>query len=1034
MKKKVVLFLGTFFMLLCLVNPAWAQGLQVSGRVTSQASGEPLAGATISIKGTNNATTANENGNYSITVPQSGTVLVISYQGMATREFTVNEGGTVNFQLEAGATSVLNEVVVVGYGTQRRAAVTTAISSVKSKELENMPVFRVEQALQGRVSGLTITATSGQPGAASTVRVRGTTTIGNSDPLYIVDGVQVGGGIDYLNQADIESIEVLKDAASAAIYGARAANGVILVTTKKGKRGEMQVNYNGFLGAQKPWRKLNLLDAQQYATLLNEAYAASGREIRFPDPSSLGKGTDWQAAVFNDKAPIQNHELNLSGGSERSTYFASFGLLDQEGIVASSNSQYNRFTVRFNSTHKITNAISFGNNIGYTRTKSIGVSTNEEWGSPLNRAINLDPITPLIVTDPALLNSSPYNNPLVVRDPNGNPYGISSIVTSEILNPLAALQVAQGNGWSDKIVGNVYAEVEPIKGLKLRSSIGADLAFWGDEGFQPLYYLNATNQNISLNGYTRNSNRGLFWLWENTASYSHSFGNHELTALVGTSAQKNNGESQGGTKRGIPVDNLKEASLAFSVPQTNQYFWGGEYQETLASLFGRLNYSYDDKYLFSGVIRRDGSSRFGSNNKYGVFPSVSLGWVASREDFWPSNDVVSFFKVRGSYGVNGNNRIGDFLYLSTVGLGRNYTMGVDGTLITGASPNAISNPDLKWEETAQANIGFDATLFRNFTFTFDIYNKKTTGMLLGISVPGYVGNGGPIGNVADMENRGVEMELGYNNSIGDVNFSIRGNASYLQNEVTFLGADKQFLNGQTFGPQGVQITRTQVGHAIGSFYGFKTAGLFQNTEQVSSYVNKEGQLLQPNAAPGDLRFVDFNDDGKIDNDDRTIIGDPTPDWTFGFTASANYKGFDVVLFGQGVSGNQVFQAIRRFDLPTSNWTKAALGRWTGEGTSNDFPRMVLNDPNQNYSRSSDFYLEDASYFRIKTLQIGYSLPSSLVGRVGLNKLRVYLTGNNLLTFTKYSGFDPEIGGGSYGVDRGIYPQARALMVGLNVGF
>ena len=1034
MKKKVVLFLCTFFMLQCLFNYALAQGLQVSGRVTATATGEPLAGATISVKGSTLATTTNDEGNYTITVPRAGTVLEVSYQGMATREYTVNESGTINFQLEQGANSVLNEVVVIGYGTQSRRTVTTAISSVKSKDLENMPIFRVEQALQGRVSGLTITSTSGQPGAGSTVRVRGTTTIGNSDPLYIVDGVQVGGGIDYLNQADIESIEVLKDAASAAIYGARAANGVILVTTKKGKRGQLAVNYNGFLGTQAPWRKLELLNAQEYATLLNEAYVAAGQNIRFPNPASLGKGTDWQGAVFNDNAPIQNHEFNISGGSERSTYYASFGLLDQEGIVASSNSQYNRFTVRFNSSHKITNAITFGNNIGYTRTKSVGVSTNEEWGSPLNRAINLDPITPLIVTDPAMLNSSPYNNPLVVRDENGNPYGISSLVTSEILNPLAALKIAQGNGWSDKIVGNVYAEVEPIRGLKLRSSIGADLAFWGDEGFQPLYYLNATNQNTVLNGYTRNSNRGLFWLWENTASYNRAIGSHDFTVLAGTSAQKNNGESQGGTKRGIPVDHIDDASLAFSVPQTNQFFWGGEYQETLASLFGRLNYSYDDKYLFSGVIRRDGSSRFGSNNKYGVFPSVSLGWVVSRENFWPTSDAVSFFKLRGSYGVNGNNRIGDFLYLSTVGLGRNYTMGLDGSLITGASPNAISNPDLKWEETAQANIGFDATLFRNFSLTFDVYNKKTTGMLLGISVPGYVGNGGPIGNVADMENRGVEIELGYNKAIGDVNFNIRGNASYLENEVTFLGADKLFLNGQTFGPQGVEMTRTQVGHAIGSFYGFKTAGLFQNQQQVSSYVNKDGVLLQPNAAPGDIRFVDFNGDGQINNDDRTIIGDPTPDWTFGFTASANYKGFDIVLFGQGVSGNQVFQAIRRFDLPTSNWTKEALGRWTGEGTSNDFPRMVLNDPNQNYSRSSDFYLEDASYFRIKTLQIGYALPTNVISKIGLNRLRVYLTGNNLLTFTKYSGFDPEIGGGSYGVDRGIYPQARALMVGLNVGF
>jgi TonB-linked SusC/RagA family outer membrane protein len=524
----------------------------------------------------------------------------------------------------------------------------------------------------------------------------------------------------------------------------------------------------------------------------------------------------------------------------------------------------------------------------------------------------------------------------------------------------------------------------------------------------------------------------MFWLWENTASYNRNIGKHDFAVVVGTSAQRNYGEQQGGTKRGIPADKLKDASLSFPVPQTNQFFWGSEYQETLASLFGRLNYNYDGKYLLTGVVRRDGSSRFGSNNKYGMFPSLSLGWVASRENFWSTNNPITFLKIRGSYGVNGNNQIGDFLYLSTVGGGRNYTMG--GTLVNGVSPNAISNPDLKWEETSQANIGFDAVILKNINLTVDLYNKKTTGMLLGISVPGYVGNNGPTGNIADMENRGVEVELGYNNKIGKLNYNIKGNVTYLENEVTYLGADKKFLNGQTFGPQGVQVTRTQVGYPIGSFYGFKTNGLFQNNAELNAYVNKEGTLLQPNARPGDIRFVDINGDGQINNDDRTIIGNPTPDYTFGFTAAFSYSQFDMVVFGQGVAGNQVFQAIRRFDLPTSNWTTEAISRWTGEGTSTYFPRLVLNDPNQNFSRSSEFYLQDGSYFRFKTVQLGYTNPNHLTQKKGLNNVRIYVTGNNLLTFTNYNGFDPEIGGGSYGVDRGIYPQARAYLFGLNLGF
>ncbi|AXY73278.1 TonB-dependent receptor [Paraflavitalea soli] len=1032
MKMKVVLLsLAVLFQTL-LIGQVYAQTIPVTGTVTSKITGSPVSGATITVKGTTTATTADQQGRFSITVPRAGSILVISHIAMTPQEITVRDGAAVTITLEEKSGS-MDEVIVVGYGTQRKGAVTTAISSIKAGDLDNMPVQRIEQSLQGRVSGLTITSSSGQPGAGSTVRIRGTTTIGNSDPLYIVDGIQIGGGIEYLNQNDIESIDVLKDAASAAIYGARAANGVIIVTTKKGKSGKIAVHYNGYLGTQKAWRKLDLLDATQYATLLNEAYVANGQNPRFANPEQLGKGTDWQSHVFDDAAPIQNHDLSLSGGSEKSTYYASFGYLDQKGIVTPSNSYFKRFTARFNSTHKITNTISFGSNIGYTRISSIGVGTNGEWGTPLNRAINMDPITPFIVTDPALANSSPYSDHPVVRDEHGNPYGISNIVTSEILNPVAAVKVAQGNNWSDKIVANVFGEIEPIKGLKLRSSIGTDLAFWGNESFSPLNYLNTINQ-VTLNGYTRESNRGVFWLWENQLSYHRAIGKHDVTAMVGTTAQKNNGKTQGGTKRGIPVNDIKDASLAFPVPQTNQFFWGGEYQESLSSLYGRVIYSYDDKYLFTGIVRRDGSSKFGPNNKYGVFPSVSVGWIASHEDFFPATDVVSFLKVRGSYGITGNDRIGDFRYLSTVGGGRNYTMGLTPVLINGVSPNAISNPDLKWEETSQFNIGFDAVLFRNFSVTFDVYNKKTKGMLLGIAVPGYAGNSGPIGNIANMENRGVELELSYGNKIGDVNFKVSGNVSYLKNEVTYLGADKKFLEGQKFGPQGVEMTRTSVGNAIGSFYGFRTNGLFQTADEVLNYRNKDGGLMQPNAQPGDIRFVDNNNDGKIDNDDRTIIGDPTPDVSFGFTAEAAWKGFDLLVFGQGVAGNDVFQALRRFDLPTANWTTEALSRWTGAGTSNKFPRLVFNDPNQNFSRSSDFYLQQGSYFRIKVLQIGYTLPESITKRAGLSKLRVYLTGNNLFTFTKYNGFDPEIGGDSYGIDRGIYPQPRALMAGINIGF
>ncbi|TKC10912.1 TonB-dependent receptor [Pedobacter polaris] len=1012
-----------------------AQEIDVSGKVTSK-DGLPIPGVSVLIQGTKIGVATNQNGEFRIKVPKAGTVLVFSQIGMATQTFAINSNEPINVVL-TDTENELEQVVVVGYGTQKKSIVTGAISQVKASDLENMPVMRIEQSLQGRTAGLTITTSSGQPGDGATLRIRGTTSINNSDALYIVDGVQVGGGIDYLNQSDIESIEVLKDAASAAIYGARAANGVVIVTTKKGTRsGKMSVNYNTYLGTQAPARKLDLLNATQYATLYNEAEFAANPNVaapRFPNPSQYGVGTDWQSAIFNNSAKIQNHELSLSGGGEKSIYYSSFGYFDQDGIVASDNSQYKRFTARFNSEHQITKAIKFGQTIGYTRTNSVGVSTNTEYGSPLNRAINIDPLTPIVETDPAKYNLPLYTGNPVVRNSQGLPYGISSYAQSEILNPIAALAVAQGKGWSDKVVGNAFVEVEPIKGLKIRSQGGVDLAFWGNEGFTPIYFLNSINQ-TTITSYNRNSNRGLFWSLENTISYNKAIEKHNFTVLLGYSAQKNKGETNGGSKDGIPVNNLKDASLQFPVSRTNDVFYGGEYLNTLNSMFARLTYDYNEKYLFTGIVRRDGSSRFGPNNKYGYFPSGSVGWIASKESFFPQNKVVTFLKFRGSYGITGNDNIGDFRYLSTVSGGRNYTLGTSAGLNNGVSPDALSNPDLRWEETSSTDIGLDATLFGNFTITADWYHKKTSGMLLQIAVPGYVGNSGPIGNIADLSNKGFELELGYNKRIGEFSFKVAANGSFLTNNIDFLGDDKEFLGGQTVTPQGLEVTRTVIGHAIGSFYGYRSNGLFQNQAEINNYKNAGGALVQPNAKPGDIKFIDLNGDGLISDNDREIIGDPTPDFTYGFTINAAYKGFDFVMLGQGVAGNQVFNALRRFDLPTANYTTAILDRWRGEGTSNVTPRLTLQDDNKNYSRVSSLFLEDGSYFRIKTLQIGYSLPTKLVSKAGLNKLRFYVMANNLVTFTKYTGYDPEIGGGSYGVDRGFYPQARTFFAGLNVGF
>lgn len=904
-----------------------------------------------------------------------------------------------------------------------------------------MPVTNVEQSLEGRTSGVRVTSSSGAPGASSTVRIRGTTSINNSDPLYIVDGTAIdNGGIGYLNPDDIASITVLKDAGAAAIYGTRAANGVVLITTKEGSAGKMQIHYSSYMGVQQPAKKLDLLNATQYATLRNESSVAAGNGIIFPNPQSLGKGTDWQSAIFNNRAAIVNQNLSISGGNSKATYYASLGYLDQQGIVATPISHDKKFTVMLNSKLNLKKWLKFGENFSYTYDKQRGgygnLNTNSEFGGPLSSAINLDPITPEIVTSSTVANSNPYSNNPVVRNSKGQPYGISPYVGQEMTNPLAYIQTHLGNyGWSDNMVANAYADLEPIPGLTLRTNLGAKLAFFGNESFTPIYYLSATNSNTSTANFYRAMNQGLIWSWDNTLTYSRDFGEHHVTFLVGTSAQAWSGDGVNGTYQGIPVSSFNDASMNFSVPAANKIAGGSDNQPyALNSYFGRIQYNYKQKYLISGVLRIDGSSRFGSANRYGRFPSISVGWVPSLEKFWPQNNIVSFLKVRASYGINGNDKsLNDFQYESTVSGGRDYPFGT-GTIYTGYSPNAPSNPNLKWEQTSQLDLGFDANLFKDFTMTFDYYNKKTSGMLRQVQIPGYVGaTGEPYGNVASLTDKGAELDLGYQKQVGNVYVNLSGNVSYNENTITNIG-DQAYITGATFQASAYEISRTQVGEPIGEFYGFKELGIFQTQAQIDAYKNSKGQLIQPNAKPGDFKWADLNGDGQITSDDRTFLGNPTPPWTFGISASASWKQFDIRAFAQGVAGNKIFQGLRRLDILTANYTTAALGRWTGPGTSNIFPRLDDADPNHNFTYPSKFYLSDGSYFRIKTIQIGYTLPTRFASRFGLQGTRFYISGNNLITLTKYTGYDPEIGGSSYGIDRGIYPQARSYMLGWDISF
>ncbi|MFN8337953.1 MAG: TonB-dependent receptor [Saprospiraceae bacterium] len=1011
----------------------------VSGKVTDAKTAEPLIGANVLIKGTSSGTITDIDGNYTVDGVKEGDHLVFSYAGYEDVDATVGSQSTMDVSLSPGA--ILEEVVVVGYGIQKKSVVTGAISSLKTKDLEKVPSGRVEQSLQGRVSGVTIAQNSGQPGSPSTIRIRGITTFGDggNNPLWVVDGVVVdAGAIGYLNQNDIESVEVLKDAASAAIYGTRAATGVILVTTKKGKEGKLNVNYTGFVGSSAPTKVLKLLNASQYAALINERSVAGGGNLVFPS-INLGLGTDWQKQIFDYGAKRYSHELSISGGNATSTYYVSAGMLDQQGIVASDISQYNRKSIRLNSTHKLSKVFTFGQTLGYAHVKDSGVGGTDEYGGVLSSAINLDPITPVIETDEVLAAGAPYNSNPVVRDANGNPYGISPYVGQEMKNPVAYIQTRLGNyNWADDIIGNAFLEAAITDNIKVKSTVGAKKSFWGNVSWSPLYFLSATNL-TNQNTYGQANNSVFNWNIENTITYDDKFGDHHFNVLLGQGAYVDGiGGGTSNSMSNLPIKSYKDASFNFDIPQTSRT--SGTYsfvEHKLSSLFARVNYDLKEKYLFTGILRRDGSSRFGGNNKYGVFPSVSVGWNVSREEFWNQDWFVTNLKLRGGYGVVGNDNIRNFAYLSTVNGGSNYTFGTSGVITTGYSNLTLDNPNLRWEETSQSNIGFNAELFNNLSIGFDLFNKKTSGILRPVVLPGFVGvNIDPSGNVADMTNKGFEVELGYKKSFGEFNVSANGSFSYIKNEVTNIALDTAttFIAGEaTFQSMG-QVTRTEAGQSYNSFYGYHTNGIFQNEAEIAAYKSKDGVVIQPNARPGDFKWVDQDGNGKIDSDDKVFLGSNLPKYTFGLTLNLDYKAFDLMVFGQGAAGNKIFQGLRRLDIATSNYQTKALSRWHGEGTSNTFPRLTSSDTNGNFTNMSDFYLEDGAYLRLKILQLGYTLPMSISNRISSSKIRLYFTGENLFTFTKYTGYDPEIGGGVFGIDKGYYPQARSFLFGAQVQF
>lgn len=1024
-----------FFISLCwlfLSFQAMGQERTVTGTVTSSEDGLSVIGATVQVKGTSTGTITDVDGSYEITVPGGEAILVFSYTGMAQQEITVGDQSVINVTMSVNA-QLLDEVVVVGYGVQKKSVVTGAISSISADDITETPVLRVEQALQGRAAGVQVTNSSGQPGDALTVRIRGAGTTGSADPLYVVDGLPVGG-IDYLNPGDIESIEVLKDAASAAIYGARAANGVVLITTKSGVKGRMQLSYDGYYGIQNPWRQLPLLNAREYAIIQNEAAAAAGLSLPFADPQSFGEGTNWQDQLFNENAPITNHQVSVAGGNDKSTFAATMSYFSQEGIVGGDKSQFDRYTARINSEHKVSDKFTFGENLSFTQIDRRAIDGNNEFGGPLMSTLNIDPITPLFETDPARLATY---NPNAVTDGEGNVYGISRYATQEVVNPLARLEVTNGKYKLDKIVGNVYGQYELVKGLKVRTSFGIDLAYGTNNSFRPEFYLNAA-QISSESRIDKSVDRWFNWIWENTISYDRDFGDHNLGLLAGTTAQVNTFENLAGGKSDLVFDDFGNAFLNTAVNEESATAGGGAAESAILSYFGRVTYDFQDKYLFTGIVRVDGSSRFGENNRFGVFPSFSAGWVVSQEPFLQNNRVIDFLKLRASWGQNGNQEIGNYRWASTIATGAGYSFGNGTTFTSGSVPATVPNPDLEWETSEQTDFGVDVRFMEGkLEVTTDYYIKKTLGLLVDAPIPGIVGNNAPTVNGGNVENRGWEFAMNYRDAIAnDFDFSVGVNFSYNQNEVTAINNAEGVLVGAGFSTYGA-VSRAAVGFPIAYFWGLQTDGLFQNEAEIESYLNADGGLIQPNASPGDIKFVDLNNDGVINDADRTIIGNPTPDWTYGANFAASYKGFDFSFFIQGAAGNDIFNGTRRHDLTSANMPARFLDRWTGEGTSNDIPRIIATDPNGNFSRISDFYIEDGSFLRVKDMQVGYNIPQAALNYLKIQRIRVYIAAQNLLTFTGYNGFDPEIGARSsldIGIDRGIYPQARSYRAGLSVTF
>ncbi len=1022
----------------CLFQQATAQTVSVSGKVKNKTTGEALVSATVSVLGTTASAVTDATGSFTIAA-QKGATLIISYAGMEAVRYKVNNAGPIDIQMEESSSKNLNEVVVVGYGTQKVTKVSGAISTVKAADIEKLKPVRAEEALQGRASGVTVIS-PGSPGAKPTVLIRGIPSFSGTDPVVIIDGVpQTLTDFNSINAADIESINVLKDAATTAIYGVKGGNGVIVVTTKAGRKNQKtEITVSSNYGMQEVANTIGVLNASEYAAIINEGSTVAGGNVIFQDLSKIGVGTNWQNEIFKTAA-MQSHTVTARGGSDKMLYFLSGGYLNQGGIVGGNDkSVFSRGNFTANLTFDLSSKLKFIMNTTGVILNGKGVQENS-FNSVIGSALNFDPTVPVNNTAPNTVGK----------------YGFSNLLLSEIFNPLTKLDNTYNKNNGSKLYGKFEFQYDVIKNLKLSTRFGYTKYDGNAKNFSPLVFYGPNNVDNSMNAdgstvtgkhnsvsHEKASNYN--YTWESFANYNFKVKeHHNFETVLGFSLAKISGNAAGASRQDVPFNSWEFADFTAATGSntaTNTNALSGYYYQYFRrnlSYFTRINYDYEEKYLASFTARRDGSYAFGINNKYANFFSGSLGWVVTKENFFHS-DFIDYLKIRGSYGSIGNENVNpQFVSIVTGGSSYGPTANSNGytfnnVFYPGATVGSAANDALRWEKQLQSNVGFDMNFYkRKISLSADYFQKKVDGLLFTPSASLYLGTVPiPTANIGSTKSSGIDVTLGYNEFIGK---SLKLNTSITfttaKNEVTATNDDgtAKILGGYYFNGQSQSVTVFEKGQTPGYFYGYKTDGLFQTAADLTKGATQSG------AQPGDIRFVDMNGDGKITAADQTKIGDPFPNFTMGWNLNLEYKNFDFNAFTYASVGNDIYRAYER-NANYSNKYRAVLARWTGAGTTNDArnPRYSFTDANSNI-RVSDRYVEDGSFVKIKNIQLGYTFPASATKKI-LSKLRIYAQVKNAYTFTKYSGFDPEIAGGilDTGIDRGAYPQARTYAVGIDI--